>query len=191
MKKLLLIVLLLAVSGWIRACDCPPEAVNETTMRSYDFIFSGKVLAVSGCDKDAQVTFEIQQLYKGKSYATSSVQFDCLSDCQMSFVPGEEWIIYSDYVLYGQGQVKFCSLSRKKIADAKEDFYNISHGMDFESEKQMLLNIFGEQKLNVKDPKQEQHHQLIHPEGMQIVWYLAAGLAGLAAFYFLGKKFLK
>lgn len=191
MKKLLLIFLLFA--GWesARACDCPPETPTESAMRSYDFIFSGKVIAISGCDKIAHVTFSVDELYKGKSFASASLEFDCTSDCQMNFAPGEEWIIYADYVSYGKAKVEFCSLSRKKNAVNAEDFYQVSHGMDYNSEKNLLLKTFGKQTLNIVDQQATQHHELIHPKGMQIIWYLAAGLAGLGLFYFLGKKFLK
>lgn len=184
-------LLLITASGIARACDCPSDSLSEKLIRSYDFIFSGKVIAVSGCDKNAHVTFQIEQLFKGKSFATTAVEFDCTSDCQMSFVPGEEWIIYSNYVSYGNAKVEFCSLSRKKMSPGEDDFNTISHGMDFDSEKKKLLVMFGEQKLNKVDPKSEQHHELIHPNGMQTLLYLIGGFAGLVLFYFLGKKFLK
>ena len=191
MKKLLLILFLIAGSDFVRACDCPSDSLSEKRIQSYEFIFTGKVVAVSGCDKNAHVTFEIQELFKGKSFKSASLEFDCLSDCQMSFSPGEEWIIYSNYVSYGTGKIEFCSLSRKKMSSSENDFYTLSHGLDFESERKKLLSLFGTQEFNIADPKAEMHHELIHPDRFQFVIYLAGGLAGLLLIYFLGKKFLK
>jgi hypothetical protein len=185
-----LIALLFSCQRMI-SCDCQTAQVDMKTIASSELIFLGKVVAISGCNGTAKANFLVQELYRGKCFAETSIEFDCSSDCQMDFAPGQTWLIYADYIKYGEPQVKFCSFSRQQFDNEKDDFNSLSHGMTFEAEKNWLKKNLGLQQLNVKDEATEQHHENIRPQGSDILLYLGLGLVGVIGFYFLGRKFLK
>ncbi|MDQ3111776.1 MAG: hypothetical protein M3R17_17950 [Bacteroidota bacterium] len=190
MRKIFLFLLLL-VSSVAIACKCDTPPFSADVLKSYELIFTGEVTAISGCDKTANVTFAVKELYKGKCFANVSVEFDCSSSCQMSFEPGQAWIIFATYKKYGEAEVNLCSHSRRKFVEEKDDFYLQMSGMTFEETQASLKKNLGVQELNVKAPEAEQHHENIRPGGYETLWYLAAGFIALIAFYFLGRKFLK
>ncbi|CAN5182028.1 hypothetical protein BH09BAC5_BH09BAC5_20830 [soil metagenome] len=173
------------------ACDCKSLPLSLDAIKSDELIFIGDVIAISGCDKTAKATFEVKELFRGKCFKNTIVEFDCSSDCQMSFAPGQTWIIYSKYKKYGEVEVNFCGFSRMKMKNANEDYNTIVHGMSFEDEVIWLKKNLGDKEINSKDFAQEQHHENIHPNGMQTLYYLFAGFLGLVVFYLLGRKFLK
>jgi hypothetical protein len=187
---LLLFVFFLSLQKSL-ACDCKTIPLSEASIKNVELIFLGDVVAVSGCNGTSKVSFHVKELYRGKCFEETSIEFDCSSDCQMSFVPGQTWLIYATYKKYGEAIVDFCSYSRQQFASEKDDFNTIAHGMNFSDEKNWLKKTVGIQKLNVKDVGYEQHHENIRPQGFEILWYLAAGFIGLLVFYFLGRKFLK
>ena len=173
------------------ACNCSMDAVSVETIKKFDLIFIGKVAAISGCDKRAEVSFSVQKLFRGKCFPETALEFDCTSDCQMNFAPGETWIIYANYTAYGKAEVQFCSYSRQQFANEKEDYNTSVHGMNFTEELNWLTKNLGEQKLNEKDIQAEQHHENLRPQGYWVLFYLGGGLLGLIAFYFLSRKFLR
>ncbi|MBI3511548.1 MAG: hypothetical protein HY064_12875 [Bacteroidetes bacterium] len=173
------------------ACDCDAVKVSDASVSQYDVIFVGKVVAVSGCDKSSKAKFLIEKLFHGKSYESTEIEFDCTSDCQMSFTPGEEWIIYADYKSYGKPEVKFCGLSRRKFENEKDDYVSASHGMNFIDELSFLEKKFGVQKFNVMNVQDQQHHELLHPSYTQQFWLLLISIASIGLFYFIVKKVLK
>ena len=175
----------------IFGCVCQLVPVSEKAIASSEFIFLGKVIAISGCDKTAKASFSVQELFRGKSFANTEIEFDCSSDCQMSFVPGQTWLIYAKYKSYGKAEVEFCGYSRQQFANEKEDYNTPIHGMTFGEEEIWLKKILGLQSLNVKDPIAEQHHENIRPQGFQVLYYLGFGFIALIAIYFVGRKFLK
>ncbi|HEU4719032.1 MAG TPA: hypothetical protein VFU15_14410 [Bacteroidia bacterium] len=191
MKKLLFVFAANLFFLHAFACNCPTVALTKENLAAYDFIFTGKVVAVSGCSDDASVSFEIEKLYRGKSYREAQLKFDCTSDCGMTFSPGEEWIIYAKYVGYGKAEVKFCSFSRKYVADDKNDFVTPLHGMSYAMENEWLEKTLGVQELNVRNPEDDMHHENIHPSQQQALLYFGLGLAGLLVLLFLTKKFLR
>jgi hypothetical protein len=174
-----------------RSCDCESQQVNAASAAKYDFIFTGKVTAVSSCDGKAIVTFFVDTLFKGSSFAEATLEFDCSTDCQMSFSKNEQWIIYAEYVNYGEANVKFCSLSRKRLGAGIADYYAVAHGMTFEAEKEFLRKNFGVQSINVPDKQDDQHHELVRPDFRQMMWYFVAGLVVLVIIYFIVKKLFK
>jgi hypothetical protein len=175
----------------VSACDCVSNPVNLETIKSAELIFMGEVVAISGCDGTAKATFSVKELFRGKTFANETVEFDCSSSCQMSFLPGETWLIYATYKKYGESEVNFCSLSRKKFSNESDDYYTATHQMNFTEEQEWLKKNLGLQQLNEKEPEAEQHHENIRPEGYQMLWYLGGGLLAVIAFYFIGRKFLK
>ncbi|HLG03465.1 MAG TPA: hypothetical protein VI731_07700 [Bacteroidia bacterium] len=175
----------------IAACDCPTDSVTIKSLDRYDVIFQGKVVSVSGCDETAKVIFSVITLFKGKSYPETTLEFDCSSDCQMSFAPGEEWIIYAEYIRYGEGSVKFCSLSRKKPVAGEQDHFAQQQGMSYDSTIAFLKKNYGVQLLHEKKVRDQQHHELILPDRVQMLGYLAAGLVVIVLLYFIVKKVFK
>jgi hypothetical protein len=180
---------LFSIKGF--ACDCQTIPVSLETIKPAELIFIGEVSAISGCDKTSKATFHVKELFRGKCFENTAIEFDCTSDCQMSFAPGQTWIIYATYKKYGEAEVQFCSYSRQQFAAEAEDFNTAVHGMSFTEEEAWLKKNLGVQQLNVKNTEAEQHHENIRPEGMQTLWYLVAGFLGLVLFYFIGRKFLK
>ena len=183
-------VLAILLSGLkANACDCGNGLLTLDAIKSSELIFLGDVSAVSGCNGTSKATFNVQELFRGKCYRNVAVEFDCSSDCQMSFAPGQTWIIYATYKKYGEPEVKFCSYSRQLIAG--EDYNTIAHGMDFNAEKSWLEKNLGLHELNIKAPGDDQHHENIRPEGYEALWYLGGGFLALIALYFISRKFLK
>lgn len=191
MKRFLLALFFLFSGSALFACECTLGPVTEKSVEPFDFIFAGKVVAVSGCDETAKVKFTVSELYRGKSYATTELEFDCSSDCQMSFAPDEEWLIYAHYTGYGQAKVEFCSYSRKKFANPADDFNTVTHQMDFATEQAWLKHKFGVQKLNEYEIVEQQHHENLKPQGLSMLWVMLAGFGVLGLFYFIVRKFLR
>jgi hypothetical protein len=173
------------------ACKCDTLPFTLEGIERYELIFTGEVTAVSVCDKIATATFTVKELYKGKCFESVTVEFDCSSSCAMSFAPGETWIIFATYEKYGEPQVSLCSHSRRKFADAKDDFYFQLSGISFSEAEAFLKKNLGIQPFSVKKVEEEQHHENIRPKGYESLWYLVAGFVVLFIFYFLGRKFLK
>ncbi len=190
MKWLVLLIVFVSFQH-LKACDCKTVPVSMESIKSTELIFIGEVVAISGCEGTSKATFSVKELYKGKCFANTTVEFDCSSDCQMSFVPGQTWLIYATYKKYGEAEVNFCGYSRLQMESDKEDFNSVAHGMTFPEEVAWLKKNLGEQKIN--DAIQVDHplHENIHPNGMQTLYYLMAGFLALALFYFVGRKFLK
>ena len=173
------------------ACDCEMAGVSMESISSYELIFVGKVVAISGCDENAKANFTVEKLFRGKCFASTDIEFDCSTDCQMSFVPGQTWIIYAKYKKYGEAKVHFCGYSRQQFPDESKDYNTAVHGMKYSEELAWLEKNLGVQKLNEKDIESQQHHENLRPAGYEFFWYYGFGLLGLIAIYFITKKFLK
>ena len=99
MKKLLLSYFLLTACLSF-ACECPPLApVSLTNAQGYDVLFYGSVDSVSACDPKGKAIayFTITELYKGNVVKYVPLNFDCASECLMSFAKGEQWLVYAKY----------------------------------------------------------------------------------------------
>ncbi len=186
----LLLVLFLS-SSEAYACKCDFVPVSMESIKQYELIFYGEVVAISGCDKTAKATFTIKELYRGKTFANTQVEFDCSSSCAMNFAPGQTWLIFSTYKKYGEAEVGFCSHSRERFAEGTEDYNASAYGMSFAEEQEWLKKNLGIQSLNEKSVEAEQHHENIRPGGSQTLIYLGVGLLAVVLFYFIGRKFLK
>ncbi|MEO6882752.1 MAG: hypothetical protein ABI199_01870 [Bacteroidia bacterium] len=179
------------------ACDCPPIQQNiQQQSRTYAVIFEGKVDSVSVISgKYASVYFNVSELFKGKSYAESQVRFDCSTSCQLNFTPKETWIIYANYYKYGELEIKFCSRSRKLIADTTQDYYSVNNGMSFKNELAFLQKNFGSQPLLNEDTIALQHEEeaqrLTHPTGVQALWLVGISFVVVTAFLYFFNKYFK
>jgi hypothetical protein len=188
------LLFLLAVFFSLRAestCNCTLIPVSDNAIAPYELIFKGKVLSVSGCDKTANVTFEIQELYVGKSFATVEIAYDCSSACKMTFAPGETWLVYATYESYGKAKTEYCSHTRMLYPDDENDMNTIGHGMTFDEEIAWLKKKFGVQELNDESMAVDMHHKNIIPKGYTVLWYLGIGLVVVVAAYFVGRRFFR
>src|SRR4051812_34424948 len=104
MRKHLFIFLLFS-SSLLSACECPPlSPVTKELCDHYDVIFFGRIDSVALCDTkgNAVAFFTIVELYKGNSEKRIKINFDCSSECLMSFAKNEEWLIYANYRKFDQ-----------------------------------------------------------------------------------------
>lgn len=144
---------LIFLSGYVHACQCPVlPALSKESCEAYDVIFYGKVDSVSSCDTKgiAIAYFTVSELFKGNIEQQVSINFDCSSECMMSFSTGEEWLIYSKYVKFDLLKVEICEHSRRKFSDDAQDIYMMAAKRTIEKEREFLKTTFGLQ--NFKQP---------------------------------------
>lgn len=170
------------------ACDCPPAGkISSEKLQHYDVIFKGRTDSVV----KNKVWFAVEALFRGKSNKSIAVIFDDSTDCRMSFSKGETWLIYSEYVSFGNLAVDFCSRSRKKFDETSNDFYTVNNECSFEDEILFLEKNMGKQALSEEKEKDSfPERELIRPKGFTVIWLLAASLAGFLLIYFVFKKYL-
>ncbi|HEV7230698.1 MAG TPA: hypothetical protein VGO45_05180 [Bacteroidia bacterium] len=162
--------------------------MNKQQCDVYDLIFEGSVDSVSACqDGYSEAYFTLTGLYKGHSEEHLALRFDCSSDCQMSFSPGERWIIYAQYYKYGKAQANFCSRSRKKT-DAGEDYFEALNHMTYAAEITFLKDTFGVQKVSVRENTAAAERKLIQPTAYWKLWLLLISMIVLYIIFYLVKK---
>lgn len=191
MRKILFTVLFFG--NHLFACECPSlEKINKTDCERYDVIFMGTVDSVSACNGKAQAWFSVASIFKGEIFQQTSVQFDCSSDCMMSFESNERWIIYAKYYSYGKIETDLCSHSRKFAKDKKQDFYSEHSGLSFEDELKFLTDNFGwGGKLHKKTDNNKLHRENIQPSATGKMILVIVSMFALILFYFLANKFWK
>lgn len=187
----LLGVLILSVNA-LNACQCemlPP--LSRSMVEKYDVVFMGRVLAVSDNGVESKAHFIITEVYRGGLYKEVDVQFDAESDCGMSFVPGESWMIYGNWIKVGLPVTSMCTHSRKFSAAGESDFYITQGRGTWDAEKKFLTDTIGVQKfLDPADHKDFGHKNII-PSGMQALLYLGFGLGGLAIIFLVVKRIFR
>jgi hypothetical protein len=189
MKKTTLLLLAILVQLTVFACECEAlKPLSKAETDAYEFIFTGKVVDVQQFDENGLAKFEIQAIYKGKSYSQTSVSFDNLTDCQMSFSTNEVWIIYANYKEYGKPELVFCSRSRKLNADPSLDKDVL--GISFTAELDWLKKNLGIQAFNEKKETKESERKLILPTGLERLWLYLGGLVVLVGIWLLVRKLL-
>jgi len=171
------------------ACDCPPIGkINKEQFDLYEVIFEGKVDSVSkNC-----IWFEIITLNKGSSLQKVKLFFDDSTDCRMSFAKDEVWIIYSNYVKFGELAVNFCSRSRKKPENGSADLFTVSNQNTYDEELTYLKQNLGVKP--VKEKREEDNfpeRELIRPKGWTVIWLFLASLVFFIVFYFISKRIFK
>ncbi len=171
------------------------QPISKEGCKAYNVIFYGKVDSVSSCDTKGMSTafFTIKELYKGSVSQNIKVNFDCSSDCLMSFEKGEEWIIYGTYQKFDLLTVKLFEHSRKHFKDEKDDFYFPDANRTFDEEKQFLKNELGIQPFIIQNDLNEQQ-KIFKPHNDQPsdwakLWLLLTSLVTMAIIlYFTRKK---
>ena len=143
------------------ACKCPAiEPINKNICNQYNVIFYGKVDSVNNCPSNGISTafFTILNLYKGAVTQNVKIDFDCASECLMSFGKEENWIIYASYQKFDLLTVSICEHSRKKFENRKDDYFELNAKRSFEEELLFLNEALGNKEFaKVNDLNQIQN----------------------------------
>ena len=165
----LIFLALLTFSIRATACKCGSLLpINGEEAKRYDVIFFGKVDSVLTCDTTgtAIAYLTIEELYKGNSKQKTFVNFDCSSDCMMSFTKGDEWLIYGIYKRFGLVSVSLCDHNRKHMPDNEQDFYEATAQRTFDQEKAFLNTTFGIQPF-IQDENWNKQQEELKPRNEQ------------------------
>lgn len=192
--RLFLFTILLFFTHILFACECPPfEPISKDNISHYDIVFNGCVDSVSTCDSAGlgQVYFTINELYKGSVHCTLSLNFDCSSECLMSFTKGEEWLIYASYKKFDFLIINICSHSRKHLDNDADDFYMMAAQRTFAEEKQFLKDnmsvtaCLSEENTVLETDIGMRNEQ---PTGLNKILLLIISLAAMVVVYVVTKK---
>lgn len=176
------------------ACDCPPpEKIDLIKVRQpRNLVFLGTVIKTDSCKHGVNlVYFKVKKLFNGKSDSTVAVQYDCSSDCMMSFTAGDEWLIYAEYFEYGKTEVKFCSRSRKRFSTPAEDVYWVTSQMTFDDELNFLEEKIGLQTISKPKDDELKRDIGVVEDPMKALFLLISSLTGMILIYWFVKRVLK
>jgi hypothetical protein len=190
--KYLITLFLIPYSFNLFSCDCPFSKLNLEECNKYEIIYRGKILSVNqNLNKPSEAIFEVLELYKGNSSKQFKLLFETKTDCAQQLIVGQEWIIYSNYKQIDNAKLDWCSRSRKLFANAKEDFYTISNGNDYDDELKFLRTNLGLHRLlQLETIVSTSRNQL--PTSLQSIIIVLSSIVVLVLFYFLlGKRFSK
>ncbi len=173
------------------ACQCPPTTLSLAECDKYELIFRGKILSSTGCiDKKGVAIFQVLELFKGNSFPTFKVSFECEIECAQAFDPGAEWIIYTNYKQIDLALMDWCSRSRKFFKNEKEDYYSANYGNNYDSELSFLRTKLGNHALLKENPYKSESRN-IRPSNTQTIVMLIISLACIILFYYLFNKYFK
>jgi hypothetical protein len=196
--KRLIIIFFSILSLTSLACECPPaEPLSKSLADKYDVIFYGRVDSIKSCSADGIGTayFTIVNLYKGAAEQHVALDYDCTSECLMSFSKDEEWIIYSVYQRFDLLTVSLCSPSRKKVIIGETDHFEAISGKSFDDENNFLKQSFGthsfssHNELNDRQKEMQPHNE--QPSEPGKLWLLLISVLVLAAIFIVIKKFFR
>lgn len=189
LKKLLFVFLISLSFNVFSECTCGnilPMTFEATA--GVDVIFYGQVKEVDNdCEEESSITFEIIELYKGNLSRTQEAIYQCGTECGMSFVPGERWIIYSAINNAQFPVLDWCSRSRREFTSGNKDFYEGLLFTTFSEELEFLRTNFEANK-NFKKGLKDRQYQKVPVN--YIPWLLGAGalFMGLGYLFFTRKK---
>ena len=184
-------LLFLLKSTAIKACQCPLTELSSSECDKYEIIFKGKIISVTPCnDKFGTAIFEIGELYKGNATKQFAVLFECGVTCAAEFNVGEEWIIYSRYKQIDKAIMDWCSRSRKHFTNAKEDFYSVTYGNDYEDELKFLQKKLGLHRTRTETKNGADNRNKM-PTKNQMIILLVVSLSAILLFYWLFNKYFK
>lgn len=188
----LLFYILLIHSGITLACQCPLTSLSRDECNKYEIIFRGRVIRNTPCSSGSgEAVFEIKELFKGQVFAEFIVLYACNTECASSFNPGEEWIIYTNYKQVDKAKMDWCSRSRKRIKNEKEDYYSVTYGNNYEDELVFLRKELGTFKVIEKKQENLQGHRNLLPNTRQLIITLFVSLAVVVLFLYLFNKYFK
>jgi len=189
--KNLLVTVLVALGFRSFACQCPSTSLSLEECNRYEIIFRGKILSVQPCgNKFGEAVFEISELYKGNSTQQFKVLFECTGECYMQFLPGDEWIIYSNFKQVNNAMMNWCSRSRKLFNNLQEDFYTVNYGNDYDDELKFLRENLGLHRFLTDTERKDVDRNKI-PDITQTIILVICSLLAIILFYWLINKFLR
>ena len=190
---LLIFNLFLVVKSF--ACDCGAQPTLSEKMFNPNnkklIVFTGQVLKVGACNKLATCTFQVKELYFGNSKKILEAFFDCGSSCQMNFNPGEEWIIYGEYVQVEKIKIEACSRSRRLKQTNTIEAENIIYGMSTSDELDWLRKKIGTKNIKPNDEQKVAGHKNELPDAYTKALLLTGSIVGMVVFLLITKKIFK
>ncbi|MBA3663532.1 MAG: hypothetical protein H0W61_04900 [Bacteroidetes bacterium] len=190
-KLVYVLIIWLCCQMRVVACQCPATGLSLAECNKYEVIFKGRIDSVRACHSNfGEAFFTVEELYKGNASRQFSVLFECNVPCALTFNAGEEWIIYSRYKQVANVMMDWCSRSRKYFKIAKEDFYTVNYGNDYEQEVSFLR-----ENLKVHRPMSAKKNGAVNrnerPSSMQTIIILICSLLTIIIFYWLFNKYFK
>ena len=187
--------LLLFFHSQIEACDCsafPP--LSKSIFRPENkkmIVFRGKVLNVGKCNKLSECNFEVEELFFGNTTKNITAFFDCESSCMMNFNPGEDWIIYGEYVQVEKIKIEFCSRSRKISGTVNEEIDNLAYGMSIADELIWLREKIGKKIIKPNNEQRLAGHRNEKPDPSTKIILILISIVAMVLFLIFSKKFFK
>lgn len=195
MHKLLLIFFFQLLITRSLACDCasfPPLNRELFSANSKLLVFRGRVNQVLDCNKIGTCNFEVTEVFSGHSRQHVFAVYDCSSlECQMNFVPGEEWLIYGEYIQVEKIKVEFCSRSRKISTVSNNESEKIAFGYSIPEELEWLRTHLGTHEIKPDNENRLLTHQNEKPSPLEKIILLIISMTSVIAIILLTKKFLR
>jgi hypothetical protein len=183
--KRIVFILISFVYTYSFSCECPPyEKLTKLYTNKFDIIFTGKTDSV----KNQIAYFTIEKLFKGSSIKNIFLRSADTMHCSMAFNTGETWLIYGEYLKYGELTADICSRSRRQIAD--NDFYATTLLTTFSDDENYLEKNLGLQNFAENKESEQYNRELIHPDRYSMLLLILFSFAGLLVVYFFIRKYL-
>jgi len=125
----------------VRACDCGGVLKNWSAeaVQNSQAVARVRVDSMAALDQTrCWVYCSGVELYWGDLPSPVKIAFDCQSSCAMTFLPGEEWLMYIERQADKTHGVHFCGRSRKRPERNNADEGIVASRITFEEE---LSNI--------------------------------------------------
>lgn len=142
----LLFCVVLGLNGLgLYACDCggvladwKPESVQNSFAVARIRIDSMAI----GEKTDCVVWGRGLELLWGDLPSVMPIVYDCHSSCAMSFLPGEEWLVYVEQNPNKTLRIQFCGRSRRRPAMGQRDEGVLASRIGFEEELAKIKSTF-------------------------------------------------
>lgn len=190
-KCLYTIIFYFSLQIALLACDCPFSKLGMAECNKYEIIFRGRIKSLLVSDsKFSEAIYEISELYKGNATKLFKVLYSNTEECSQALVVGQEWIIYANYKQLNNAKLDWCSRSRRAFNNAKEDFYTITFGNDYDDEIKFLQQNLGIHRFLSGSIKQNGNRNQL-PNNQQSIFIALFSVFALILFYYLFNKFFK
>jgi hypothetical protein len=191
LKFIYSIIFYFCFQGALMACDCPFSRLGMDECNKYEIIFRGRIKSLAVSDsKFSEAVYEISELYKGNATKLFKVLYNNQEECSQTLVIGQEWIIYANYKQLDKAKLEWCSRSRRAFNNAKEDFYTITYGNDYDDELKFLQQNLGTHRF-LSGPINQSGNRNQLPNNQQSILIALFSVFALILFYYLFNKFFK